>query len=256
MPAVMAKTHNLATSFIMFRHFVSQVSLCSVHNSKFLIINSLIPAPLIPCPLCTGTSTRDYTQVKERRYQICDTCALVFVPQEYHLSASDEKAEYDHHENDSKDAGYRRFLSRVSVPLLARLKPGSSGLDFGCGPGPTLSLILEEAGHSLALYDKFYATDATVLTKTYDFISATEVVEHLAAPGETLQQLWDMLARGGTLALMTKLVINKDRFQSWHYKDDPTHIAFFSTITFTWLADKRGAKLEFIENDVIFLTKP
>lgn len=206
--------------------------------------------------MCVGSATRDYTHDKKRRYQICDTCTLVFVPQKYHLSASYEKAEYDLHENDPGDAGYRRFLSRVTVPLLARLKTGARGLDFGCGPGPTLSVMLEEAGHSLALYDKYYATDASVLAKSYDFISATEVVEHLAAPGDTLRQLWTMLAAGGTLALMTKLVIDKDRFQTWHYKNDQTHIAFFSTASFAWLADELGARLDFVDSDVIFLSKP
>lgn len=180
---------------------------------------------------------------------------MVFVPAKYHLSPRDEKAEYDHHENHPEDLGYRRFLSRVSVPLLARLKTESSGLDFGCGPGPTLSVMLEEYGHQLALYDKFYATDASVLAKTYDFISATEVVEHLAAPGDILHQLWSMLAVGGTLALMTKLVIDKERFQTWHYKNDQTHITFFSTTTFAWLAHVLGARLEFVDRDVIFLTK-
>ena len=180
---------------------------------------------------------------------------MVFVPKQFHLNETDEKAEYDLHENDPQDAGYRRFLSRVSVPLLARLKTGAKGLDFGCGPGPTLSLMLEEAGHSLELYDKFYATDASVLTKTYDFISATEVVEHLATPEDTLRQLWDMLAAGGTLALMTKRVINQDRFETWHYTNDQTHIAFFSTTTFTWLAAELGASLEFVDNDVIFFSK-
>ncbi|MCH6259106.1 class I SAM-dependent methyltransferase [Puniceicoccaceae bacterium K14] len=223
--------------------------------SPFIGAPSSGPAPLVPCPLCSGTETRDYALDKKRCYQICDTCSLVFVSPKHHLSSLDERAEYDHHENNSEDIGYRRFLSRLSVPLLGRLKPGSSGLDFGCGPGPTLSVILEEAGHKLALYDKFYATDASVLAGSYDFISATEVVEHLSAPGNVFRQLWSLLAAGGTLALMTKLVINKERFMTWHYKNDQTHIMFFSTTTFTWLANDLGATLEFVDNDVIFLTK-
>lgn len=209
-----------------------------------------------PCPLCAGTATNDYILIKKRHYQRCDTCSLVFVPAKDHLSASAEKAEYDHHENSSADPEYRRFLSRLSIPLLARLKTRTEGLDFGCGPGPTLSVMLEEAGHNVALYDIFYSNDASVLEKNYKFISATEVVEHLAAPGLIFQQLWGMLKAGGTLALMTKLVISKKRFQTWHYKNDPTHIAFFSVATFTWLANELGATLEFIDDDVIFLSKP
>ena len=68
----------------------------------------------------------------------------MFVPRSYHLSAADEKAQYDLHENDPNDPGYRAFLDRLAGPLDKRLAPHSHGLDFGCGPGPTLSVMLEE----------------------------------------------------------------------------------------------------------------
>lgn len=210
----------------------------------------------MPCPLCSNQATHKYAQDKQRAYQHCEICGLVFVSKKYHLCQTDEKAEYDQHENHPHDSGYRRFLSRLASPLLARLRPGSRGLDFGSGPGPTLSLILEEAGHKLELYDKFYAPKTEPLARTYHFVTATEVVEHLADPGDALRTLWTLLEPGGTLALMTKLVIDKQRFCSWHYKNDPTHIAFFSKATFTWLADSLEAKLEFIGDDVIFLSKP
>jgi hypothetical protein len=54
---------------------------------------------------------------------------------------------------------------------------------------------------------------------------------------------------------MTKLVIDRDAFATWHYKNDPTHVCFFSVDTFHWLADLWRAKIEFIGNDVIILEK-
>jgi len=50
----------------------------------------------------------------------------------------------------SADPRYRRFLARLAEPLIAHLPKGARGLDFGCGPGPTLSLMLREAGFACA----------------------------------------------------------------------------------------------------------
>jgi 2-polyprenyl-3-methyl-5-hydroxy-6-metoxy-1,4-benzoquinol methylase len=201
-------------------------------------------------------ATRAYHRDRRRDYRQCADCALVYVPATQRLDAAAEKAEYDLHDNDPQDAGYRRFLSRLAEPLLARLKPARQGLDFGCGPGPTLSLMLAEAGHRVDHYDAFYADDRAVFGRRYDFITATEVVEHLHAPGEELQRLWDMLKPGGVLGLMTKLVIDAEAFAAWHYKNDRTHVCFFSRATFAWLAQRLGARLEIIGKDVILLSKP
>jgi 2-polyprenyl-3-methyl-5-hydroxy-6-metoxy-1,4-benzoquinol methylase len=209
------------------------------------------------CPLCAGTRIRPFHQDRRRDYLQCADCRLVFVPPAQRLSAEAEKAEYDLHRNDPADGGYRRFLSRLADPLLARLAPHSCGLDFGCGPGPTLSLMLAEAGHRVALYDPFYARDPQVLVgQQYDFITATEVVEHLHHPGRELEQLWRLLRPGGVLGLMTKLVIGADAFARWHYKNDQTHVCFFSRETFQWLAASWGAQLEILGKDVILLTRP
>ena len=207
------------------------------------------------CPLCGANSAQDFHQDKKRSYLRCDICKLVFVPSRFHLSQLDEKAEYDLHENDLDDQGYQQFLSHLTLPLLDRVAPNSSGLDFGCGPDSALPRLIESAGHQVALYDKYYMPDRSVLLDRYDFITVTEVVEHLKAPLEIFEQLWDMLKPKGTLGIMTKLVIDQDRFTRWHYKNDPTHICFFCETTFKWLADRLGAKLEFIGSDVIFLTK-
>ncbi len=207
------------------------------------------------CPLCGHSAAQPYHTDKYRPYYQCAECALVFVPAEFHLGAAQERAYYDLHENSLEDPGYRRFLSRCAVPLLEALPAASRGLDFGCGPAPLLAKILSEAGHSVSIYDAFYALDTSVLEESFDFIVATEVVEHLSAPGEILELLWSRLNPGGLLALMTKLVISPERFASWHYIRDPTHICFFSERTFAWLADRLGARMRLADRDVVFLRK-
>ncbi|WP_346839672.1 class I SAM-dependent methyltransferase [Microbulbifer sp. SAOS-129_SWC] len=210
---------------------------------------------MLQCPLCHHTVVQHYHRDQSRDYYQCANCALVFVAPEFHLSAEAELAYYDLHENSLQDSGYRRFLSRCATPLLEQLGSRSHGLDFGCGPAPLLATMLAQAGHRVELYDVFYAPNTGAMKRDYDFIVATEVIEHLAAPGDELERLWERLRPGGLLALMTKLVISPERFASWHYIRDPTHISFFSAQTFRWLAETLQAELQFADSDVIFLKK-
>ncbi|WP_228550739.1 class I SAM-dependent methyltransferase [Endozoicomonas sp. OPT23] len=180
---------------------------------------------------------------------------MVFVPPHEYISTTEEHHEYLLHENNPDDGGYRRFLSRLTQPLTSNLKPASKGLDFGCGPGPTLHLIMSDHGHTMHLYDIFFHKDKSVLNEKYDFITATEVVEHIHHPSDVISQLWSLLNIGGYLAIMTKLVIDQEAFSRWHYKNDPTHVCFYSIETFNWLAKELNAEIEFIDRDVIFLRK-
>ncbi|WIO73032.1 class I SAM-dependent methyltransferase [Porticoccaceae bacterium LTM1] len=208
------------------------------------------------CPLCGEREISHYLTDKIRSYHQCSQCELVFVESSEHVTVEEERGYYELHENDPTDDGYRKFLSRIASPLLQRLAPCSSGLDFGCGPGPTLSQMLIEKGHRVSLYDLFFYPDKSTLESQYDFVTATEVVEHLARPGSELDRLWSMVKGGGWLALMTKLVIDREAFSRWHYKNDPTHISFFSEPTFRWLANKWSVEPEFIGRDVILFRKP
>ncbi|WP_096085541.1 class I SAM-dependent methyltransferase [Agaribacterium haliotis] len=207
------------------------------------------------CPLCSCPSQLDFYVDKRRAYQRCQRCYLVWVASEYQLSREAEKAEYDLHQNEVDDPGYRRFLNRLAEPLLARLQPGAQGLDFGCGPGPALASMLEQAGMNVRLYDVYYFNVSESLCMHYDFICATEVIEHLSQPGAELRRLWALLKPGGMLALMSKLVIDREAFSRWHYKNDATHISFFSKQTLSWLASEFDAELSYHAEDVFFLTK-
>ena len=191
-----------------------------------------------------------------RDFLRCVHCSLVFVPRVFHLSPEEEKAHYDTHENRPEDPGYRRFLARLAEPLLARLAPGSSGLDFGCGPGPNLSLMLTEQGHRVALHDPFFHPRPEALAGHYDFITATEVVEHLSRPGAVLDQLWARLNPGGWLGLMTSRLSADTDFARWYYKNDPTHICFFEAETFLWLGARWGVRPDFIDGAVVLMGKP
>lgn len=210
---------------------------------------------MLDCPLCHHSESKFYWEDKRRQYHQCQRCELVFVDPNQRLDSSQEKAHYDLHENDPTDLGYRKFLSRVQIPLAERIGCQKQGLDFGCGPGPTLSLMMQEAGHDVDLYDLYYYPDTKALSKSYDFITATEVIEHLYQPDVVWAQWMSMLKPGGWLGLMTKMVRDVEAFSTWHYKNDHTHVVFFSRSTFEFLATRDELELEFIENDVILLRK-
>ena len=208
-----------------------------------------------PCPLCFQMQGELFHRDRMRSYYRCPQCGLVFVPMQEHVSAIREKARYDQHRNEIHDPGYRSFLSRVLAPLKHYLPPPAAGLDFGCGPGPALAVMCREAGYSMDVYDPFYAPDPKIWASGYDFITCTEVVEHLRQPGISLPRMWSLLRIGGWLGIMTKLVRSRDAFAGWHYIRDETHVSFFSAATFAWLAKRLRAELLFCGPDVILLHK-
>lgn len=210
------------------------------------------------CPLCHHSSSF-FHQDKKREYFQCSHCKLVFVPEALHLSVDDEKAIYDQHENSPHDLFYLRFLNRLAAPLLQHLNTQSkqtlSGLDFGCGPGPALATMLTAAGHHMDVYDIFYSPHKERLNTRYDFVTCTEVVEHFNQPEQALDILFSLLKPKATLGIMTKLVINQERFANWHYKNDLTHVSFYSVETFEYLAKKYNCVLIYQEQDVMLLVK-
>lgn len=188
---------------------------------------------------------------------LCARCWLVSVPPDHHLAPAAERAVYDRHDNRPDHAGYRQFLRRPAAAVCARVQRPALGLDFGAGPGPTLGLMLVEAGYDMALYDPFYLPDVRVFDERYDFITATEVFEHLAAPAAEIERLLACLQPGGWLIVMTKRHSgDHNAFTRWHYTHDPTHISFFALATFEWIAEHYGLHLEVAAADVVALQKP
>ena len=129
------------------------------------------------------------------------------------------------------------------------------GLDYGCGPGPTLSRMLQEAGMIMDIYDPYYAPDPDVLGKQYDFATCTEVVEHFRDPARDWSQLTVLLKPGGWLGVMTQLAPPPESFLQWRYRQDPTHVSFYSLATFGWIADRFGFAMEQVRSDVVVLHK-
>lgn len=206
------------------------------------------------CPLCAHDQNYPLP-TRAGQFHRCRHCSFVWRDPSEHLTAQQEKAIYDRHENDTQDLGYRRFLARSLEPLLHYCPAPAQGLDFGCGPGPALIEMAQEHGYQMQAYDKFYAANEQIWQQRYDFITATEVVEHLDRPYSTLTRLWSLLHPKGLMIIQTKRVWDDERFSRWHYAQDPTHIGFFSEHAFQWLAQHLNAKLILAHQDVALLFK-
>jgi hypothetical protein len=219
------------------------------------------------CPLCDSGRTRmlESSARSRRVFLKCEVCEYIFVSREFLLSHEQEKSQYDLHQNHPEDPGYRKFLSRLTLPLSKRLAPGAEGLDYGCGPGPTISVLMEEMGFRVTNYDPFFAPDSPdrkVLDRKYDFITCTETAEHFHHPSRDWQRLFSMLAPDGILAVMTQLHDEffarhpevKD-FSSWHYTMDPSHVGFYARPTMSWLAERYGFSAHFFPDSVTLFSR-
>jgi hypothetical protein len=208
------------------------------------------------CPLCSSKEVSHYFQDKRREYLQCGYCQLVFVPEAFHLLPEQELAEYQKHQNHLDDPGYRTFLTRLFEPMANEISPPANVLDFGCGPGPALASMFREKGYKVECYDPYFANDPSVLlAEAYHMVTATEVVEHLSEPGSVFANLFSYLKPEGCLGIMTKLVINRDRFATWHYKNDPTHICFYAEPSLDYIADKYQYSWQPVATDA-FIFKP
>jgi cyclopropane fatty-acyl-phospholipid synthase-like methyltransferase len=156
------------------------------------------------------------------------------------LTSYEEKEHYQNHQNNSSDSDYRAFVQPVTNAVLQYFNNQHIGLDFGSGKDAAVVAVLKERGYQIHAYDPFFLPNFNWEYQKFDFITATEVVEHLHHPLQTFEKLRDALKPNGKLFLMTELLQTETSFANWYYKNDPTHVTFYSVKTIQWLADYLG----------------
>lgn len=168
---------------------------------------------------------------------MCPNCSLVFKNPGTFNSSEKDLERYSTHNNISTDQGYLDFLGKFILPLKTFLPQNFRALDFGCGPGPTLSILLEEIGGIVENYDPLFFPDAHLLiSDSYDVVTSTEVVEHFKKPRIDWEQLIDLVKDNGLIAIMTLLYSPEIDFKKWWYKNDHTHIVFYQQKTIEYIA--------------------
>jgi hypothetical protein len=214
------------------------------HDAARIIMTPMSPTASHGCPLCHSDRVHPFAQAHDRHYFDCAACRLIHVAPGQRPDPRQELARYQTHENDPESPGYREFLSRLVDPLVERLAAGAEGLDYGSGPGPTLSVMMIEKGFPTEIYDPFFAPDPDALSRTYDFITCSETAEHFFRPGMELRRLNALLRPGGWLGIMTQIFTDDEPFEDWWYARDPTHVCFYRTETMEWIAERFGWTLE------------
>jgi len=207
------------------------------------------------CLVCGDPAIKLILEEDKKVYWECRRCLFISLDSKFRLSSSEEKNRYEQHNNDIHDENYRLFLSKLFKPLQAKLKDKAEGLDFGCGPGPALAEMLKEKGYQVDLYDPFFFNNEKILSKSYDFITCTETIEHFFDPIKEFKRINNMLVKGGLLGVMTTFLSDEKDFGQWYYRKDPTHVAFYRPKTFEVIASMMNWAYEIPERDVVLFKK-
>lgn len=148
-----------------------------------LSINPVFDKPRLQCPLCNSLDgfTKVVSPLKTDHW-LCEQCHLIFVDKNLLPDRNSEKGRYLTHQNGPQFPGYVSFLKQALLPTLPYLRKEMIGLDYGCGPAPTLSILLEAEGLHCDNYDPFFYPKLPI--KNYDYIFSTEAAEHFFNPGE------------------------------------------------------------------------
>ena len=206
------------------------------------------------CRLC-NEKTIDFGKFQDREFVQCVVCQSVQVLPDYYLSVEAEKARYLLHDNDIRDPGYLDFVQPLLQKIKSEQNPQASGLDYGCGTGPIIAAELEKAGFNISLYDPYFKNDTELLRRHYEFIICCEVMEHFQNPNSSFSKLSSLLQPDGKLYCKTALYNSAINFKNWHYKNDSTHVFFYTEKSLKWIAEHLNFSLVTINPEVIIFTK-
>ncbi|MFO7863703.1 MAG: methyltransferase domain-containing protein [Salinivirgaceae bacterium] len=209
---------------------------------------------MVACPLCNADSTI-YTNLKNKTYYACPQCKGVFLDPNALPNSGAEKERYANHNNDINDEGYRNFVRPLVDAVTQACAPGQLGLDFGAGPGPVVSTMLQEQGYSTVLYDPFFHNNPKVLERKYDYIISCEVIEHFFHPAREFSLLHSLLPLHGKLFCMTSVFFEHIDFASWYYKNDATHVFFYRPQTLHFICEKFAFANVHVDQNLIIFTK-
>ncbi len=204
------------------------------------------------CTLCSTKITASFFSEKEHSFYKCPTCKCVLRGLETFPTPEQEILRYEEHNNDVNDIRYQKFVSPITNAVQKNFSPENSiGLDFGAGTGPVITKVLRDKGFQLNLYDPFFIPDTTALQQKYDFIACCEVIEHFHHPLKEFKMLISLLKPNGKLFCMTDIYSESVDFSNWYYKNDPTHVIFYTEGSLQWIKEEIGFKELIIEKRLI-----
>ncbi len=202
------------------------------------------------CPLCSSSSAIFYQNDNKLYYQ-CNNCLSIFLDKALRLDKKAEMSRYKEHNNDIDDEKYQKFVSPISSAIMRDFTQDSKGLDFGAGPGPVISKVLNDNKFFIRQYDPFFHDYPDLLNEKYDYIACCEVIEHFYDPAKGFRLLKELLLQNGKLYCMTQIYDESIDFHNWYYKNDQTHVFIYHKKAFHWIREEYGFSDVTIEGRLI-----
>ncbi len=221
------------------------------------------------CPICNSNNIEIWKD-KKREYFNCKLCNSVTVNPIYFITADEQKVRYKLHKNTLEDKGYKLFLEKFAKTALDFYKAErdfsllQNILDYGSGPEPALLKLLEEYKKKQLVpetvqikgWDPYFNTEHTIKEQEADLVLCLEVAEHFEKPLEGFQGLSNACKNGGIVAVQTMITKDtQDEFSKWWYKEDSTHVTFYSIAGLKKCASKVGLEYNTSINSVHFFIK-
>ncbi len=204
------------------------------------------------CILCNSKLLEPIHIENPHRFYDCNCCGSIVRSPDTFPDDIQEKERYETHHNDVNDPRYQQFVSPITNAVQADFQPQNSlGLDFGAGTGPVITKVLNDKGYQLNLYDPFFHPETSALEKQYDYIVSCEVIEHFHQPLKEFQLLKKLLKPQGKLYCMTDIYRNHIAFENWYYKNDPTHVIFYTEKSLQWIQIEVGFEKVTIDKRLI-----
>lgn len=189
------------------------------------------------CRIC-GTYAFVFFE-ENRSFFLCKNCGLIF--SNCLLTCEERKKHYQN----QYEIAYNWDQEAIAILDLVKFAAQPNKiLDFGSGSGQ-LASTFRGMGLDVDTYEPLVDGELNIESycSGYDLVVVNEVIEHIDNIVEVISWLGSVTRVGGVIyigTVMTDAIINesdkfKESFNSWWYKNDPTHISFFCQLTFEYI---------------------
>jgi 2-polyprenyl-3-methyl-5-hydroxy-6-metoxy-1,4-benzoquinol methylase len=159
------------------------------------------------------------------------------------------------HDNSESNSGYVRFLNAVAETAISYTPENGSILDFGCGKNAVLAGILSKKGVRCDSYDPLFNYSIDFSDKHYDTIILCEVIEHIRNLHEDLSLIQKLTKQDSKVIIRTQRYPSLESFPQWWYRQDSTHLNFFSDKALEYIAALMNRVcVETLYKDIVVLT--
>ena len=213
----------------------------------------------VKCRVCKIPSEEFYKDT--RTFYKCPVCYLIFTEE-----MADEKGSEEHYKKQWTEGNPDFWKQQVDVfmGVAERFITPAKILDFGSGSG-AITEELRSRGYDVTPLEPMehgYLRDQNY-PYLFNLIVGLEVIEHIPNLWDELRELNDVLQPGGVMIFSTAMTDKfiehpqaVEVFKGWWYKDDQTHVSFFSTDSVAMMAHKMGYESYVVGDQLFVLKKP